>query len=58
MTLQFKTRHCNGIILRGLKRDIVMVSYCVDLTSVYSFTIDKFVLTSVSASIYYFSYFV
>ena len=31
-----------------------MVSYCVDLTSVYSFTIDKFVLAFVSASVYYF----
>ena len=32
-----------------------MVSYCVDLTSVYSFTIGKFVLASVSASLYYFA---
>ena len=28
-----------------------MVSYCVDLTSVYSFAIGKFVLTFVSASV-------
>ena len=41
-----------------LKRDIVMVSYCVDLTSVYGMIVGKFVLTSVSASAYYFSSFV
>ena len=35
-----------------------MVSYCVDLTSVYSIIVAKFLLTSVSASVYYFSYFV
>ena len=35
-----------------------MVSYWVDLTSVYSVTVSKFVLTSVSASVYYFSFFV
>ena len=34
----------------GLKRGIVMVSYCVDLTSVYSITVGKFALTSVSES--------
>ena len=45
MTLQFKTRHYNGIFLR-------------ELTSVYSFAIAKSVLTSVSASVYYFSSFV
>ena len=37
---------------------IYMVSYCVDLTSVYSFTIEKFALASVSASVYYFISFV
>ena len=48
MTLQFKTRHCNGILLRGF------------IVKVYSFTIGKFVLTSVStsASVYYFSCFI
>ena len=40
-----------------LKRRIVMVSYCVDLTSVYSIIVGKFILTSVSASVYYFSSF-
>ena len=34
-----------------------MVSYWVDLTSVYSVIVSKFVLTSVSASVY-FSFFV
>ena len=35
-----------------------MVSYFVDLTSVYSIIVGKFVLTSISASAYYFSSFV
>ena len=39
MTLQFKMRHYNGILLR-------------DLTSVCSFTIGTFVLASVSANVY------
>ena len=30
-----------------------MVSYYVNLTSVYSITVGKFLLTSVSASVYY-----
>ena len=45
MTLQFKMRHCNGILLR-------------DLTLVYGITVGKIELTSVSASVYYFSSFV
>ena len=43
MMLQFKTRHCNGILLRGS-----MV-----LTSVYGITVSKFVVTFVFASVYY-----
>ena len=39
-------------------RGIAMLYHCVDLTSVYSFTIGKFVLTSVSASVYNFRFFV
>ena len=35
-----------------------MISYGMDLASVYSFTIGKFVLTSVSANVYYFGSFV
>ena len=35
-----------------------MVSYCVDLRSVFGITVGKFVLTSVSASVYYYSSFV
>ena len=34
----------------SLQRGIAMVSYCVNLTSVYSITVGKFVLTSVSGS--------
>ena len=41
--LQFKTRHSNGMLLRGF--DV-------------SITVGKFVLTSVPASVYYFSSFV
>ena len=37
---------------------IYIYIYCVVLTSVYSFTIGKFALTSVSASVYYLSSFV
>ena len=44
MTLQFKTKHCDGILLHGF--DII-----------YDFTIGKFIPTSVPASIYYFNYF-
>ena len=46
--------HANAISLQSMtlqfKRRDVKVFYCVDLTSVYSVTIGKFVLTSVSAS--------
>ena len=35
-----------------------MVSYCMDLTSVYSIIVGKLALTSVSTSVYYFSSFV
>ena len=46
--------HANAMSLQSMtlqfKRRDVKVFYCVDLTSVYSFTIGKFVLTSVSAS--------
>ena len=45
MKIQFKKRHCNGILLPGFG-----VSY--------GFTIDTFILTSVSASVYHFSFFV
>ena len=38
--------------LMSLKRGFVVGSRCVDLTSVYSFTIGKFVLSSVSASVF------
>ena len=40
------------------KPGIVMLSYCVDLTSVYGITVGKFALISVSASVCYFSSFV
>ena len=35
----------------NLKQGTVMVSDCMDLASVYSVTVGKFVLTSVSASV-------
>ena len=35
-----------------------MVFYCVDLTSVCSITVGKFVLSSVSATVYHFSSYV
>ena len=38
--------------------NIYIYTYCVDLTSVYSITVGKFVLTSVSASVYCFGSFV
>ena len=41
MTLQFKTRYCNGILLRGFDIDLKF---------------HKFVLTFVSASVYFNSF--
>ena len=45
----------NKCLQSMMLRDVVMVSYRMDLTSVYSFTIGKLVLTYVSASLCYLS---